>query len=259
MPRKINGVLSKIIDKTFERIKFMNSLNNQRKRPFYSLKDALRKTKAKGLIPIIAEFKRASPRGIINLNLDPKEASLKMIKGGASAISVLTEPYFFKGSFEDLSIIAKTVKAPVLMKDFIISKKQIKKAYTLGADAILLITKILRTDELKEFLKLSKSLSLEAIIEIHDFEDLEKALKIKPSIIGINNRDLRSLKVDLNTFKELAPSIPKNIIKVAESGVNNLKDVLKLIEFGADAILIGTSIMRAKDIEKTLSKFVNPY
>jgi len=208
-------------------------------------------------INIIAELKKASPSlGIIRADFDPINIAHIYEEGGAVAISVLTEKKFFCGDISFLPDVKMAVNLPILRKDFIIDSYQIYESKLYGADAILLITSILSLNKLKEFITLIYDLGMEALVEIHNEADLEKALKADAKIIGVNNRDLKTLKVDLKTSLKLVSKIPKEKIKVAESGINNSKDILTLKNAGFQAFLIGTSFMKAKDIKAKLKEFL---
>lgn len=204
--------------------------------------------KQQGLIPVIAEVKPSSPSRFIK-DVTPNEAreiARQMEAAGAAAISVLTEPEFFKGNMENLESVRKAVKIPVLRKDFIIDKSQV---YEAESDLILLIAGILG-NKLNEFVKESVSSGREPLIEVHNREELEIALSTDAHIIGINNRDLTTMKVDLGTTEKLAPLITDKII-ISESGISNAKDAIRMIDAGVDAVLVGTSIMQGNIYEKT--------
>lgn len=230
----------------FEAVK--EKVNNLTK-PTLDFHEAL-KSKA---VSIIAEVKKASPsKGIISEDFDYKAIAKSYENAGAVAISVLTEEHYFKGSKEYLREIREIVNIPILRKDFIIDEYQIYEARLIGADAILLIASILDKQQLESYLTLAKALDLAALVEVHNQEELEKALACKVSIIGINNRNLKTFEVDLNTTKELATQIPKDCILVSESGIMSAKDALFLKACGAKALLIGEMFMRSKEIKEAL-------
>ncbi|RUM56249.1 MAG: indole-3-glycerol-phosphate synthase TrpC, partial [Nautilia sp.] len=170
----------------------------------------------------------------------------------ADAMSILTEPFFFQGSLEYLKEISQFAKIPLLRKDFIIDIYQIAEAYNAGADFILLIAKALPQAKLKELYEFAKSIGLEVLFEIHDKEDLEKALFIGAEIIGFNHRDLKTFKMNMELSKELMPLLPENVIKVAESGINDFEMVKKLHNYGVDAFLVGEYFMRQENIKKAV-------
>lgn len=206
---------------------------------------------------IIAEVKKASPsKGIIREDFDPLVIAQKYEKGGASAISVLTEPHFFQGNIEYLTGIRRYVSTPLLRKDFIIDKYQIVEAVAYGADFILLIAKALSKKELKELLEYTWRLGMEALVEIHDKEDLTKAIFAGAHIIGVNHRNLDTFKMDMNLTEKLMPLIPNGKIIVAESGLNDKETIVRLSKVGADAFLIGEHFMRKENISESLKELI---
>ena len=209
-------------------------------------------------IRIIAEVKKASPsKGIIKEDFNPMEIAQAYSNSGANAISVLTEPHYFHGNLEYLTQIRRYVPTPLLRKDFIVDKYQIVEALVYGADFILLIAKSLATKELKELYEYALHLGLEVLVEIHDKEDLTKAIKCGASIIGINHRNLDTMQMDMTMCDQLIPMIPNGKIIVAESGVSNVETIQRLSKIGADAFLIGEHFMRQSSIEDEVTKFKN--
>lgn len=209
-------------------------------------------------VRIIAEVKKASPsKGIIKEDFDPLLIAQSYSNSGANAISVLTEPHYFKGDLEYLTQIRRYVPTPLLRKDFIVDKYQIVEALVYGADFILLIAKALSTKELKELYEYALHLGLEVLVEIHDKEDLTKAMKCGTNIIGINHRNLDTFEMDMKLCDELIPMIPNGKIIVAESGVSDVDTIKRLSSIGADAFLIGEHFMRVPSIEEELTKFKN--
>ncbi|HIE30888.1 MAG TPA: indole-3-glycerol-phosphate synthase [Methanosarcinales archaeon] len=203
----------------------------------------IRSRRHENMIPVIAEVKPGSPT-TANRNITPDVASRiarEMEAAGAVANSVLTEPDFFFGSMENLSAVRGSVEIPVLRKDFIIDEKQI---YETESDLILLIAGILG-DDLDRFVDLSLTRGLEPLVEVHNETELTSALDTNTRIVGVNNRDLTTLKVDLSTTERLAPLIPADRIIISESGIGDAADVVRVIEAGADGILVGTAIMDA--------------
>lgn len=199
-------------------------------------------------IKVIAEIKKASPsKGVIRENFDHLDIAESYEKGGAAALSVLTDSHFFQGDIEYLSQVRHVVGLPLLRKDFIIDEYQVVEAKVYRADAILLIATVLSEEELKFLYQLSCSLDLDVLMEVHDMKDLKKALNVGAEIIGINNRDLKEFNTDINTTVELAREIPDDKIIVSESGINTRADVDMLIKGGADAFLIGEAFMREPD------------
>jgi indole-3-glycerol phosphate synthase len=209
-------------------------------------------------IRIIAEVKKASPsKGIIKEDFDPILIAQAYSNSGANAISVLTEPHYFQGNLEYLTQIRRFVPTPLLRKDFIVDKYQIVEALVYGADFILLIAKALSTKELKELYEYAIHLGLEVLVEIHDKEDLTKAIKSGATIIGINHRNLDTFEMDMTLCDKLIPLIPNGKIIVAESGVSDIEVIKRLNSIGADAFLIGEHFMRVPSIEDELKKFKN--
>ncbi len=202
---------------------------------------------------IIAEVKKASPsKGIIREDFDPLVIAQAYEKGGASALSVLTEPHWFKGNIEYLGMIRRYVGIPLLRKDFIIDQYQLVEAVAYGADFVLLIAKALSRKELKELLEYTRHLGMEALVEIHDKADLVKAIFAGADIIGINHRNLETFEMDMSLSEKLIPLIPNSKIIVAESGINDHETVVELSKIGADAFLVGEHFMRQEDITGAL-------
>ena len=209
-------------------------------------------------IRIIAEVKKASPsKGIIKEDFNPLEIAQAYSNSGANAISVLTEPHYFQGNLEYLTGIRRYVSTPLLRKDFIVDKYQIVEALVYGADFILLIAKALSTKELKELYEYALHVGLDVLVEIHDKEDLTKAMKCGAHIIGINHRNLDTFEMDMELCDKLIPMIPNGKIIVAESGVSNIETIKRLSGIGADAFLIGEHFMRQDSIEDEVKKFKN--
>ena len=206
-------------------------------------------------LSVIGEFKKASPsKGVIVENFDIKEILNYYTFLGVDAFSILTEEDFFLGCDEYLKEIRRISHTPILRKDFIIDFYQIYEAKVLGADGILLIVSALG-DTLGEFYKEAKRFDLEPLVEIHNKEELELALKYDCEIIGINNRNLNTFDVSLNTTKELIDSVPKDKVTVAESGIMSIEDLKMMKEYGADAVLIGELFMRNMDNSDFKSRY----
>ncbi len=205
---------------------------------------ALRRSKP----AIIAEIKQASPsKGLLTDNYDPASLATAYQNGGAAAISVLTDRDFFQGSLDHLKAARGAVTLPVLRKDFTISATQVLEAAAHGADAILLITAVLSVEELQYFRELAAQFLVAALVEVHDAEELKKALDSGAAIVGVNNRDLRSFDVRLETSLDLAALIPSNLIRVSESGIRTPDDIRRLSAAGYDAFLVGEHLMQAAD------------
>ena len=202
---------------------------------------------------IIAEVKKASPsKGIIREDFDPLAIAQAYEQGGASAISVLTEPHFFKGDLEYLTGIRRYASPPLLRKDFIVDKYQLLEAVVFGADFVLLIAKALEKAELKELLNYAMHLGMEVLVEIHDKDDLKKAIHAGANIIGINHRNLETFEMDMDLSKKLIPLIPNGKIIVAESGLNDHETLKELSGHGVDAFLIGEHFMRQDDVAQAV-------
>ena len=200
-------------------------------------------------VNLIAEIKKASPsKGILRADFNPVKIAITYQSSGASAISVLTDERFFDGRLEYIKKVKESVSLPVLRKDFIIDEYQIYETVASGADAILLIADLLSKSELCGFYNLAASLGLDVLIEVHKEEDLEKALATEGSIIGINNRDLHTFRVDLSITEKLIRLVPSNRIKVSESGIRSHEDVMFLKSLGVNAVLIGEAFMESPDI-----------
>jgi len=199
-------------------------------------------------INLIAEIKRASPsKGLLNPNLVAASLAHTYSESGASAISVLTEPQYFHGSFADLEAAHAEAELPVLRKDFIIDQYQIYEARAHGADAVLLIVSILTQDELGTFIDTVHSLGMHTLVETHNRDELMRALGFSPGIIGINNRNLTDFTVDLNTTLSLVNLIPQDVVIVSESGIHTRSDVIKLQNAGVNAILVGEALVTSPD------------
>ncbi len=205
---------------------------------------------------IIAEIKKASPsKGVIREDFEPIRIGQEYERGGADALSILTEPHFFKGDKEYLGAVRRYTNIPILRKDFIIDKYQIVEALAYGADFILLIAKALSRKELKELLSYAHHLGLEVLVEIHDRKDLIKAIFAGANIIGINHRNLETFKMDMSLTEKLIPLIPNGKVIVAESGITTRETIEELSKVGADAFLIGEHFMRQKDLTKAVREF----
>jgi indole-3-glycerol phosphate synthase len=204
-------------------------------------------------LAVITEIKRRSPsRGALNQNLDPKQIAQHYEQGGASCLSVLTDQDFFGGSTEDLQQARSSVALPVLRKDFTVSSNDVCDARIMGADCVLLIVAALSVQELTEFKKLADELSLDTLVEVHDEPELEIALNIGASMIGVNQRDLKTFEVDHQRAVRMAAQMPANVVRVAESGVRTRADAQSLRDAGYHAILVGESLVTSNDIATSL-------
>ncbi len=254
--------LSKIIEHKKKEIK-----NSSEKVPISELRSELgprsmrgvfkRSIARKGHINLIAEAKKRSPsKGLLRSDFDPVKIALTYQANGASAISVLTDERFFDGKLEYLREIKRRVSIPVLRKDFIIDPYQIYEAAVAGADAVLLIAHILTHDELAKFVGITRDLQMDALVEVHNEEELEKALYANSSIIGINNRDLTNFDVDLKTTERLIRMVPPGKVIVSESGIKTYEDIMFLKSLGVNAVLIGEALMTSQNIAETVRELM---
>ena len=209
-------------------------------------------------VSLIAECKKASPsKGLLVHNYDPVRLAKLYEKGGARAISVLTDTRHFQGTLAHLRDAREAVRVPVLRKDFMFHPYQLYEARAAGADAVLLIAAVLSDTELRELAALAGRLGMAALIEVHDEEELARALVIQPRIIGVNNRDLQTFEVDFDATARLRALIPPEIAVVGESGLKTPDDVRAMKAVGVDAVLVGEALVRSKDIGGTVKAFVN--
>lgn len=208
-------------------------------------------------VPLIAEVKRASPSaGDIKPNANVLEAARAMLRGGAIALSVLTEPKYFKGDPSFLREIRNVVEVPVLRKDFIVDEYQLHESAELGADAVLLIARVLK-QELPGFIHLAEELGMECLVEVTSMDEVRLAVSAEARLIGINNRDLETLDINLDRTRELASVVPEDVVLVSESGIRLPRDVRAMLRAGADAVLVGTALMQADDIEEKVRSLVD--
>lgn len=208
-------------------------------------------------LKLIAEIKKASPsKGLLCPDFKPVEMAQIYAQNGAAAISVLTEADHFQGSLEYLSAIRDSVNLPLLRKDFIFDEYQIYETVVSGADALLLIAAILGPKQLAELLELSHSLGLACLVEVHNENEVEKALQSGAEIIGINNRDLKTFKVDIDTTRRLRVLVPRGKIVVSESGILNRDDIKALKAWGVNAALVGEALVTAKDIASRIKELM---
>ena len=253
-------ILDKLAEHAFERVKAAEqsvSLDEIKSLAFalpkgeFAFEKALRKPE----ISFICECKKASPsKGVIAEDFPYLEIAKEYENAGADCISVLTEPKWFLGSDEYLGEIAKAVSIPCLRKDFTVSDYQIYEAKLLGAQAVLLICSILSAKQIKEYINICDALGISALVEAHDENEVKAAVNSGARIIGVNNRNLKDFTVDTDNSRRMRELVPKDIIFVSESGVQTAEDVQKLREIGADAVLIGETLMRADDKKAKLSE-----
>jgi indole-3-glycerol phosphate synthase len=210
-----------------------------------------------GRTSVIAEIKFASPSaGTIREQSDPRAIGRLYEEIGAAAVSLITDEKFFRGDPNHLPLLKQSICLPVLRKDFIIDEAQVLESARLGADAVLLIARLLSEGQLRDFLAVCRELQLEALVEVHDRADLEKAVACGARIIGINNRDLHTFKVDLAITAEFAPLVAATHVVVSESGVKSGEDIHYLRGFGVHAVLVGTSLMGSEDVAGKLRELV---
>ncbi len=255
------SILKTIVDRKKERL-----IQTKYKTPLYHLKEKIADIKNpldfsstikrnSDNIKLIAEIKKASPsKGIIRKDFDPLKIAEIYEEKAVDAVSVLTEEDYFQGNLLFIPEVKNILTRPVLRKDFIFDEYQIYEARAYQADAILLIAGLLEKSQASEYIHLSKELGLSVLFEVHDFKELEVALHIDCQIIGINNRNLKTLQIDINTTFELKKEIPPERIVVSESGIKNYRDVERLQEYGIDAMLIGTAFMESPDIGKKIDE-----
>lgn len=209
---------------------------------------------------IIAEFKRKSPsKGLINGAASVEQVSIGYMQAGASALSVLTDQEYFGGSSEDLKVARKFNFCPILRKDFVVDEYQIIEAKSIGADCILLIAAALEPEKLKSLAYFAKSLGLEVLLEVHDGEELEKSLNDGVDLVGVNNRNLKTFDVSIDTSLELVSAIPSSFIKISESGISDPKTLIELKKAGFDGFLIGENFMKSSRPEQAAYNFIKEF
>ncbi|GAB3862322.1 indole-3-glycerol phosphate synthase TrpC [Micromonospora andamanensis] len=209
-------------------------------------------------VAVIAEVKRASPsKGKLAEIADPADLAGEYAAGGARAISVLTEGRWFGGSLDDLAAVRAAVNIPVLRKDFVVSSYQVHEARAHGADLVLLIVAALEQNVLVGLLERIESLGMTALVEVHDEEEADRAMEAGAQVIGVNARDLRTLQVDRSVFERIAPGLPSNVVKIAESGVRGPHDLIRYASAGADAVLVGEGLVTQKSPREAVAELVN--
>lgn len=257
-------MLNKIVAKTEERlieaksIKSLEELKEEVSKLDINVKFPFKEALKDPEISIIAEVKKASPsKGLIAEDFDYVQIAKEYEQAGASAISVLTEPYFFQGSNDFLRDISLNVSIPLLRKDFTIDEYMIYEAKLLGASAILLIVSILNYDQLKRYLDLAHDLGLSAIVETHDANEIKTAIDAGAEIIGVNNRNLADFTVDIENSIRLRRLVDEDILFISESGIKTSEDVRRLKENNVDAVLIGETLMRSDDKKSMILELKN--
>lgn len=260
----MEDILKKIADDTKERVERSKAeislgqmkekaLRHKDEREAFLFGKALKKEG----VSIICEVKKASPsKGLISPIFPYVQIAKGYEAGGASAISVLTEPHFFLGSNDYLKEIRKATNLPILRKDFTVDEYQVYEAKTIGADAVLLICSILDEEKLAGYLKLVKDLGMNALVEAHDEDEIAMALRAGAGIIGVNNRNLKDFSVDTDRANSLRNLVPADKLFVAESGIKSPDDISKFSQSGVDAALIGETFMRAADRSAEVAKYV---
>lgn len=266
MARKLNGKILNVLDQIIEGVQ--EDLAERKKQvglnelmvkisevnPAIDVLPSLQSSK----LSVIAEVKRSSPsKGALAKISDPAELALRYQAGGATAVSVLTEGRKFGGSLADLDAVRSAINIPILRKDFMVDDYQIFESRAHGADIVLLIVAALSDLQLSEFYAISKSLGMQVLVETHTVEEVERALSLDPEIIGVNARDLTTLKIDLGAFDKLAKAIPAGKIKVAESGISSVAEVISYRNSGAEAILVGEALVKDGDPAQMIQNFIN--
>ncbi|MFH1360432.1 MAG: indole-3-glycerol phosphate synthase TrpC [Candidatus Omnitrophota bacterium] len=229
-------------------------VQNEKLSRYRIFKEAISKP---GPTNLIAEIKKASPsKGMICRNFDVLKLAEIYQANGAAAISVLTEEKYFLGKWTYLRTVGNHFSIPTLAKDFFIDEVHVYEAFVHGASAILLIVALLADDQLKHLMDVASNLDMECLVEVHDENELQRALKVNADIIGVNNRDLHSLTVDFKTCERLIPMIPKDKIIVAESGIQSHQEVVALKNMGVHAVLIGEAFLRAHDVSGKIKEIM---
>lgn len=226
--------------------------------PYFARKTISLKSSILGGTGIIAEFKRKSPsKGVINANASVEETTQGYVRSGASGLSVLTDQEFFGGSNDDLQTARKANACPILRKDFVIDEYQIIEAKSIGADAILLIAAVLSPQQCRSFVIFAHSLGLEVLLEVHDEDELKSNLGSGADLIGVNNRNLKTFEVTIDTSKQLSDLIPEGVVSVSESGISAPAIISALREYGYRGFLIGENFMRQHDPARAAEVFIN--
>lgn len=210
-----------------------------------------------GKLGVIAEVKKASPSvGLIDPDFDPVRQAQRYLEGGASCLSILTDEKYFQGSLNYLSQVSRFSAAPLLRKDFTVHPVQIHEAAVAGADAILLIVAALDDPTLRSLYDEARAFQLDVLVEVHDLYEMERALELGADLIGVNNRNLKTFEVDLAVTEQLAEEVPDEVLLVSESGIKSLDDAQRVLDAGANAVLIGEALMRAHDPSREIEAYL---
>lgn len=256
MPTQLDQILSRTLWTVAERKQRVSLTMLERRAALHTPRGFVRglRTAAARGPAVIAELKKASPsKGILRSDYRPAAIARRYAEVGAAAISVLTDEEFFKGSLDDLEAVSRVVSIPVLRKDFILDAYQILEARAAGADAILLIVAAHTDADLRELDAFARRTGLDVLCEVHDLEELKRAVDLGADAIGVNCRNLKTLEVDLRVHAHVVHAMPANVVRVAESGIRTAADIERLLKSGYDAFLIGEAMMRQPDPAATLA------
>jgi indole-3-glycerol phosphate synthase len=243
-------MLNKIVQNKCEEVKRLKVLKKERIVPLLDMPTFLNQK------PFILEIKKKSPsKGVLAENLNIKKQAKEYVKYGCGGISVLTDKKYFNGELEDIAKVKETVFVPVLCKDFVVDEKQIENAFLIGADSILLIVAVLSEKRLFELYKKAIKLGLTVLFEIHQLQEFDKIKHLDLQMVGVNSRDLKTMNINLEKAKSVLKKLNGNFLKVAESGIKTKSHIKEFTKCGANAFLIGTTLMQAKDKERLMNEF----